>query len=221
MKKLEKPEILFIVLTAVLFVVGRLGVLIWPEQNGILIAGKIVITIEIIFFAIMFYLQKKTNFGLFIMITIIIYSLADALINIYFPAAMALFAAGHVIFLVGSLKNNHHLKLWQILICVALAAIILICLIIFRTRIPKGYAVLIVVYALILLAAMLSSFNKGRLLTIGFILFTASDAMLAVKTAFPKTNAYMSHIVLAVYYAAVILITLRIERESCVSQILL
>ncbi len=214
MKRLEKPEILFIVLTAVLFVIGRLGVLIWPEQNGILVAGKIVISIEIILFAIMFYLQKKTNFGLFIMVTVIIYSLADALINIYFPAAMALFAAGHVVFLIGSLRNDHRLKLGQILICAALAAIILICLIVFRARIPKGFVVLIVVYALILLAAMLSSFNKGRLLTIGYILFTASDVMLAAKTAFPRTNAYMSHIVLAVYYAAVILIALCICRDA-------
>lgn len=214
MKKLEKQELLFIILTAVLFVIGRLGVLIWPEQNGILVAGKILISIEIILFAVLFYLQKKTNFGLFIMITVILYCLADAIINIYFPAAMALFAVGHIVFLIGSLRNNHHLKLWQILTCAALALIIVAVLIIFRARIPKGYTVLIVVYAFILLAAMLSSFNKGRLLSIGYILFTISDAMLAVKTAFPKTNAYMSHIVLAVYYVAVILITLRILRKQ-------
>ena len=214
MKKLEKQELLFIILTAVLFVIGRLGVLIWPEQNGILVAGKILISIEIILFAVLFYLQKKTNFGLFIMITVILYCLADAIINIYFPAAMALFAVGHIVFLIGSLRNNHHLKLWQILTCAALALIIVAVLIIFRARIPKGYTVLIVVYAFILLAAMLSSFNKGRLLSIGYILFVISDAMLAVKTAFPKTNAYMSHIVLAVYYVAVILITLRILRKQ-------
>ena len=214
MKKLEKQELLFIILTAVLFVIGRLGVLIWPEQNGILVAGKILISIEIILFAVLFYLQKKTNFGLFIMITVILYCLADAIINIYFPAAMALFAVGHIVFLIGSLRNNHHLKLWQILTCAALALIIVAVLIIFRARIPKGYTVLIVVYAFILLAAMLSSFNKGRLLSIGYILFVISDAMLAVKTAFPKTNAYMSHIVLAVYYVAVILITLRIRRKQ-------
>ena len=214
MKKLEKQEFLFIILTAVLFVIGRLGVLIWPEQNDILVAGKILISIEIILFAVLFYLQKKTNFGLFIMITVILYCLADAIINIYFPAAMALFAVGHIVFLIGSLRNNHHLKLWQILTCAALALIIVAVLIIFRARIPKGYTVLIVVYAFILLAAMLSSFNKGRLLSIGYILFVISDAMLAVKTAFPKTNAYMSHIVLAVYYVAVILITLRILRKQ-------
>lgn len=62
MKRLEKPEILFIVLTAVLFVVGRIGVLIWQEQNGILVAGKILISIEIILFAVLFYLQKKNQF---------------------------------------------------------------------------------------------------------------------------------------------------------------
>ena len=214
MKKLEKQELLFIILTAVLFVIGRLGVLIWPEQNGILVAGKILISIEIILFAVLFYLQNKTTFGIYIMITVILYSLADALINIFFPAAMALFAVGHIVFLIGSLRSNHHLKLWQILFCAALALIIVAVLIIFRARIPKGYTVLIVVYAFILLAAMLSSFNKGRLLSIGYILFTISDAMLAVKTAFPKTNAYMSHIVLAVYYVAVILITLRIRRKQ-------
>ena len=214
MKKLEKQELLFIILTAVLFVIGRLGVLIWPEYNGILVAGKILISIEIILFAVLFYLQNKTTFGIYIMITVILYSLADALINIFFPAAMALFAVGHIVFLIGSLRSNHHLKLWQILFCAALALIIVAVLIIFRARIPKGYTVLIVVYAFILLAAMLSSFNKGRLLSIGYILFTISDAMLAVKTAFPKTNAYMSHIVLAVYYVAVILITLRIRRKQ-------
>ena len=214
MKKLEKQELLFIILTAVLFVIGRLGVLIWPEYNGILVAGKILISIEIILFAVLFYLQNKTTFGIYIMITVILYSLADALINIFFPAAMALFAVGHIVFLIGSLRSNHHLKLWQILFCAALALIIVAVLIIFRARIPKGYTVLIVVYAFILLAAMLSSFNKGRLLSIGYILFVISDAMLAVKTAFPKTNAYMSHIVLAVYYVAVILITLRILRKQ-------
>ncbi|MBR2842594.1 MAG: hypothetical protein IKF06_04890 [Lachnospiraceae bacterium] len=214
MKKLEKQEFLFIILTAVLFVIGRLGVLIWPEQNDILVAGKILISIEIILFAVLFYLQKKTNFGLFIMITVILYSLADALINIFFPAAMALFAVGHIVFLIGSLRSNHLLKLWQILFCAALALIIVAVLIIFRARIPKGYTVLIVVYAFILLAAMLSSFNKGRLLSIGYILFVISDAMLAVKTAFPKSNVYMSHIVLAVYYVAVILITLRLRRKQ-------
>ena len=214
MKKLEKQELLFIILTAVLFVIGRLGVLIWPEQNGILVAGKILISIEIILFAVLFYLQKKTNFGLFIMITVILYCLADAIINIYFPAAMALFAAGHIVFLIGSLRNNHHLKLWQILTCAVLAVIILVGLIILRARVPKGLVVPIVCYMLLLFAAMLSSFNKGRLLSIGYILFTISDAMLAVKTAFPKTNAYMSHIVLAVYYVAVILITLRILRKQ-------
>ena len=89
MKKLEKQELLFIILTAVLFVIGRLGVLIWPEYNGILVAGKILISIEIILFAVLFYLQNKTTFGIYIMITVILYSLADALINIFFPAAMA------------------------------------------------------------------------------------------------------------------------------------
>ena len=127
---------------------------------------------------------------------------------------MALFAAGHIVFLIGSLRNNHHLKLWQILTCAVLAVIILVGLIIFRARVPKGLVVPIVCYMLLLFAAMLSSFNKGRLLSIGYILFTISDAMLAVKTAFPKTNAYMSHIVLAVYYVAVILITLRILRKQ-------
>ena len=214
MKKLEKQELLFIILTAVLFVIGRLGVLIWPEYNGILVAGKILISIEIILFAVLFYLQKKTNFGLFIMITVILYCLADAIINIYFPAAMALFAVGHIVFLIGSLRSNRHLKLWQILICAVLAVIILVGLIIFRARVPKGLVVPIVCYMLLLFAAMLSSFNKGRLLSIGYILFTISDAMLAVKTAFPKTNAYMSHIVLAVYYVAVILITLCILRKQ-------
>ncbi|MBR7075631.1 MAG: hypothetical protein IKI32_01780 [Lachnospiraceae bacterium] len=214
MKRLEKPEILFIVLTAVLFVVGRIGVLIWQEQNGILVAGKILISIEIILFAVLFYLQKKTSFGMFIMITVILYCLADAIINIYFPAAMALFAVGHIVFLIGSLRSNRHLKLWQILICAVLAVIILVGLIIFRARVPKALVVPIVCYMLLLFAAMLSSFNKGRLLSIGYILFTISDAMLAVKTAFPKTNAYMSHIVLAVYYVAVILITLRILRKQ-------
>ena len=101
-----------------------------------------------------------------------------------------------------------------VLICAALAAIILVALSIFHARIPKGFTVLIIVYTFILFAAMLSSFNKGQLLSIGYILFTISDAMLAIKTAFPKMNAYMSHIVLAVYYVAVILITLRIQRES-------
>lgn len=55
---------------------------------------------------------------------------------------------------------------------------------------------------------------QGRLLSIGYILFTASDAMLVVRTAVPETNAYLSHIVLAVYYAAIILIALRIRRET-------
>ena len=214
MKKLEKQELLFIILTAVLFVIGRLGVLIWPEQNGILVAGKILISIEIILFAVLLYLQNKTTFGIYIMITVILYSLADALIIIFFPAAMALFAVGHIVFLIGSLRNNHHLKLWQILTCAVLAVIILVGLIIFRACVPKGLVVPIVCYMLLLFAAMLSSFNKGRLLSIGYILFTISDAMLAVKTAFPKTNAYMSHIVLAVYYVAVILITLRIRRKQ-------
>ena len=109
---------------------------------------------------------------------------------------------------------KHWLKLWQILICAVLTAIILVGLIIFRARVPKGLVVPIVCYMLLLFAAMLSSFNKGRLLSIGYILFTISDAMLAVKTAFPKTHAYMSHIVLAVYYVAVILITLRIRRKQ-------
>lgn len=214
MNRLKKQELLFIILTAVLFVIGRLGVLIWPQQNGVLIAGKILISIEIILFAVLFYLQKKTAFTLSIMITVILYSLADAIINIYFPAAMALFAVGHIVFLIGSLRSNHRLKLWQILTCAALAAVILVTLVIFRERIPKGFTLLIIVYAFVLLAAMLSSFNKGQLLSIGYILFTISDAMLAVKTAFPNTNAYMSHIVLAVYYVAVILITLQIPRKT-------
>ncbi len=181
MNRLKKQELLFIILTAALFIIGRLGVLIWPEQNGILVAGKIVISIEIILFAVLFYLQKKTAFALSVMITVILYSLADAIINIYFPAGMALFAVGHIVFLIGSLRNDHHLKLWQILICAALAAIILVALIIFHARIPKGFTVLIIVYTFILFAAMLSSFNKGQLLSIGYILFTIIDAMLAEK----------------------------------------
>ncbi|MBQ9814443.1 MAG: hypothetical protein IJM53_01995 [Lachnospiraceae bacterium] len=212
-QNIKRPEIAMIILAAVVFAAGRIAFYLSGEVIWVTSVSKAVMTMIIMIIAISVFSRKRTRFNAFILAAIAVYCAADIMINISFPVGMGLFALGHIVFLVGSLIENHKIKPLQIILFAVVAVIIVAGFIILRKMIPAQLFLPALIYAILLITAWASVFNKGLLLRIGYSIFVISDMMLALNAVL-KGNIIVAVTELAIYYVALVLFSFSMLREK-------
>ena len=202
-----------LVLSAIVFTAGRIAFYLSGQAIWVTEVSKVVMTVIIMIITISVFTRKITRFNAFILATIAVYCAADIMINISFPVGMGLFAMGHIVFIVGSLIENHKIRPLQTILFAVLAVAVIAGFIIVRKMIPAQLFLPALIYALLLVTAWASVFNKNMLLRIGYTIFVVSDIMLALNAVLGG-NIIVAITELAIYYVALILLSFSMLREK-------
>lgn len=164
-------------------------------------------------FIVAYFLHRSRRNHLF-MIAGIIYCLADILINPSIALGIGVFAVGHVINIV-NFCLEHKPEKKQLILIAAICAVFIAAALIIVPLIPnpktksmvEPLILPIIVYAVILVTAVIFS-KKDRALTFaGMLVFFASDVFLAVNTVVNASRP-VRITMLVIYYIAIALLVL-------------
>ena len=203
---MKKPELLLIILAAVLFTAGRLCYYLAGHPELFTTLSKIAMSAVIVCLSIYMYTHNKSQLNLFILIEMLVCCVGDILINFSFPVGILVFGIGHIIFIIGNLKVRPQKKLYQLIILLAVAIASAVVIIIIHEKIGWGLAAAVFVYIIIIMCAVVLALPRCKLLRFGYILFAVSDLLLIAKATIFKGNVLAEVIALVVYYAAIIMI---------------
>ena len=145
------------------------------------------------------YQRHKTKPAFFILAAIVCGLIADAAINISFPAGGVIFGAGHLLYDFSFLAKRKPSKK-QLLSVIIAVVLTLIPLYFFRHLMPSALAVIgVIAYAAILFSTVIFSKPSGRLIFACASIFALSDLML-VFNIINKSGFFLTLVSLIVYY---------------------
>ena len=157
---------------------------IQPEELILSTILKVLAGITVILFALI-KAGLKDPFSKKIFLVILIFIAADILMMLFFPAGGGLFAFGHLLLVIFFWMEKKPSRK-SLMIGAIIAAIDAVLIFILVQNYFPGSLVLPIgggIYAILLVAMVVSSIKMPNLLTIAAFLFLASDALLALDKA--------------------------------------
>jgi hypothetical protein len=205
---LPGPRLKVFLLYAVITAASAVAVRLFQAENPDHLAGgamlKFCASLPSVLYALRGYQLRKTKFGFFVLLAIILGMVADVSINLSFLAGGAFFLVGHLLydfaFLSVSKPSKKQIVLWLIL-----TALMIIPLYIFRAKIGSpAYAAVGLVYISILISTVVFSWSLDKMIFAAAAIFAVSDCFMVINIL-TDGSTLMKILALLVYYGSLLL----------------